>query len=59
MRYIRFKELRLRIPLARTTIWRMMRDGSFPRSRRIGKSAMAWLESEVDEWMTKRAVARD
>jgi prophage regulatory protein len=57
MRYIRFKELRQRVPLGRTTIWRMMRDGQFPRSRRIGKAAMAWLEDEVEGWIRRRAAA--
>lgn len=55
MRYIRFKELRQRVPLGRTTIWRMMREGRFPQSRRIGKVAMAWLDHEVDEWIGKPA----
>ena len=55
MRYIRFKELRKLIPLGRTTIWRMMREGRFPQSRRIGKMATAWLESEVDEWIRQRS----
>jgi prophage regulatory protein len=55
MRFIRFKELRQRIPLGRTTIWKMMRGGRFPQSRRIGKMAAAWLESEVEDWMKKNA----
>jgi len=55
MRYIRFKELRKLIPLGRTTIWRMMREGRFPQSRRIGKMATAWLESEVEDWIKERA----
>jgi len=55
MKYIRFKELRQRVPLGRTTIWNMMREGRFPRSRRIGKAAMAWLDTEVDEWIRKQA----
>src|SRR5436309_11368054 len=56
MRYIRFKELKTLVPLGRTTIWRMEREGRFPRSRRIGKSAKAWLETEVLSWMQERAV---
>ena len=55
MRYIRFKELRKLIPLGRTTIWRMMREGRFPQSRRIGRMATAWLESEVEDWIRERA----
>ena len=55
MRYIRFKELKTLVPLGRTTIWRMERDGQFPQSRRIGKNAKAWLEAEVLSWMQERA----
>jgi len=59
MRYIRFKELRKLIPLGRTTIWRMMREGHFPQSRRIGKTAMAWIENEIEVWMKERARVRE
>lgn len=59
MRYLRFKELRQRVPLGRTTIWRMMREGRFPKSKRIGKAATAWLEHEIDEWIKKRAGAEE
>jgi len=55
MRYIRFKELRQRVPLGRTTIWKMMREGQFPQSRRIGKMATAWLENEVEDWIKEHA----
>lgn len=55
MRYIRFKELRQRVPLGRTTIWKMMREGRFPQSRRIGKMATAWLENEVEDWIKEHA----
>src|SRR5216117_420152 len=55
MRYIRFKELKTLVPLGRTTIWRMEREGRFPRSRRIGKCAKARLEAEVIMWMQERA----
>lgn len=55
MRFLRFREVRLMVGLSRSTIWRLQRAGMFPRSRRIGKSATAWLESEVLEWMKERA----
>jgi predicted DNA-binding transcriptional regulator AlpA len=37
----------------------MMQEGRFPQSRRIGKAATAWLESEVEEWIQKRACAQE
>ncbi len=55
MKYIRFKELKNLVPLCRTTIWRMEREGRFPKRRRIGKYATAWVEDEVLAWMQERA----
>jgi len=31
-------------------VWKLMRDGKFPRSVRLGSRA-AWWESEVDAWL--------
>ncbi|MBN1567413.1 MAG: AlpA family phage regulatory protein [Acidobacteria bacterium] len=59
MRYIRFRDLRQRVPLSRSTIWRMMRENRFPQSKRIGKVAMAWLEDEIEDWIKKRAAGKE
>ena len=59
MRYIRFRDLRQRVPLSRTTIWRMMREDRFPQSRRIGKVAKAWLENEIEDWIKNRAAGQE
>jgi len=40
--------------LFRTTLWRMEREGRFPRCRKIGKHTVAWRESEVQAWLAKR-----
>jgi predicted DNA-binding transcriptional regulator AlpA len=32
------------------TIWKMMRDGRFPRSRIFGGRSM-WLSNEIDAWL--------
>jgi prophage regulatory protein len=58
MRYLRFKELRERVPLGRTTMWRMMREGRFPKEQEDRKVATAWLEEEIDEWIKKCAALR-
>jgi prophage regulatory protein len=42
-----------RVPLSYATIWKMMRDGKFPRSRDIGGKC-AWLEHEIDKWIADR-----
>ena len=54
MRLIRSPELVKKVGLSRVTIWRMERNGQFPRRRRIGPGSVGWLEREVDEWIDSR-----
>ncbi len=43
-------DLLRRIGLSYPTVWRMMREGKFPRGRVVGGKT-AWLESEIDHWI--------
>ena len=40
--------------LSRPTIYRQMAEGLFPRPRRIGRRAVAWLASDVEAWAASR-----
>jgi prophage regulatory protein len=39
---------------SRATLWRMEREGRFPRRQKIGARAVAWHESQVRAWIAKR-----
>jgi prophage regulatory protein len=54
MRFMRFKELRQRVGLSRTSIWRLERKGQFPPRRHLSENAVAWVEDEVDQWVRAR-----
>ena len=56
-RLIRRKELEDRIGLARSTIYRMMNKGEFPKPVKIGRRAVAWPESEIERWIAERPAA--
>ena len=43
-------ELTKRVGLSYPTIWKQMRNGTFPRGRAVGGKT-AWLESEIDNWI--------
>lgn len=43
--------------LSRTTRWRMERRGEFPKRRQISPNRIAWLHSEVMEWVRNRHMA--
>jgi prophage regulatory protein len=55
-RILRTRDVIERTKRGRTSIWRMERDGEFPRRRQIGGGIVGWIESEVDEWIRTRPV---
>ena len=68
-RFIRLPEVLTRTGYGRTTIYRKMEDGSFPRSVKLGgppidpnvfdSRAIAWIEDEVEQWIDSRIEERD
>ena len=44
--------------LGRTTLWRLERDGKFPRRRRIVGHRVGYLASDVEEWVRERPVVQ-
>lgn len=56
-RLLRRKEVEHETGLSRTTIYRLMDEGTFPRPRRIGARAVAWPSSEIARWKAMRPEA--
>lgn len=50
-RFMREAEVALLTGLSRSTRWRLERTGKFPQRRRISTNAVAWRESEIQNWM--------
>ena len=53
-RIIRFHQVQARIGLSRSTIYRRLAGGSFPKPLSLGARAVGWIEEEVDEWIRKQ-----
>jgi len=56
---LRKQEVLRRIGVSASTLWRMVRDGWFPRPVRISANRVGWLEAEIDEWICLRLEKRD
>ena len=56
-RILRFHQVQARTGLSRSTIYRRLAGGSFPKPLSLGARAVGWIESEVDEWIRQRIVA--
>ena len=53
-RVIRLKEVIHRTGLGRSTIYRWMGEGKFPKSIKLGGHSVAWIEQDIDRWLTER-----
>jgi prophage regulatory protein len=54
VRFIRSREVVAMLGVSRTTLWRMVREGSFPRPVRISKGNAGYLLETVEAWMRAR-----
>jgi prophage regulatory protein len=46
------------IPISGATLARRVAAGAFPRPLRIGKRRVAWVQSEVSDWLAERMEER-
>jgi len=53
-RLIRLPEVKHRVGLGRSTIYRWMAEGRFPRPVRLGGYIVAWAEDDVETWIANR-----
>lgn len=53
-RVLRIDEVSQSIGLSRTTIYRLMLMGEFPKNFKLGERSSGWLKSEVDLWLQER-----
>ena len=68
-RFIRLPEVLSRTGYGRTSIYRKIEDGDFPKSVKLGgppidprvfdSRAVAWIEDEVEQWIESRIEERD
>lgn len=58
-RIIREKTVRDRTGLSRSTIYRKMKDGTFPAKVEISTNGVGWHESDIDLWVADPAGWRE
>lgn len=57
-RLLSFDELKSKVALSRSSIWRLERQGKFPERRKISTNRVGWIEQEVDQWIEARTHVR-
>jgi prophage regulatory protein len=57
-RILRDAEVGDRTGLSRTTRWRLIREGKFPRPLKLTEhGAIGWRQSSIDAWVASREAA--
>lgn len=52
--FIRLSEVQRRTGYSKAWLYRLMSQSKFPSSVKIGSRAIAFVESEVDDWINQR-----
>lgn len=45
--------------ISRSSIYKGMKDGTFPKSGRLGTRMVGWNETQINEWIEDRFRERD
>lgn len=53
-RLIRRKEVQAKTGLGASSIYAMMKQGKFPKAITLSERRVAWIESDVDQWISER-----
>ena len=59
MRLMRLKEVIRNTGLGRSTVYKYISEGRFPKPVSLGDRAVGWVDGEVDDWIMARIELRD
>lgn len=57
-KYLRMPDLTRKLGLARSTVYKIIKEEGFPPPIKLSRRAVAWDEQEVDAYLTQRKEAR-
>ena len=53
-RFIRMPDLRQKVGLSKSQIYKLIQQGEFPEPVKLGRKVSVWTDSDVEEWMSKQ-----
>ncbi|ENX58156.1 MULTISPECIES: helix-turn-helix transcriptional regulator [Acinetobacter] len=53
-RLIRRKEVQTKTGLGASSIYAMMKSGEFPQCLNLSERRVAWIESDINQWIANR-----
>jgi prophage regulatory protein len=59
MKIMRLKDVMACTGLGRSSIYKFIAAGTFPKPIALGDRAVGWLETEIKDWIASKIAARD
>ena len=59
MRIFRLQDVIIATGLSRSTLYKYISEGTFPKPVSLGDRCVGWVDSEVDDWILARIEERD
>lgn len=56
---MRREEVERKTGFKRAHIYNLMKEGKFPRAKRIGMRAVGWDSLEIEQWIAERLAQQD
>ncbi len=56
--FIRLRELVKRVPVAKSTVWKWVGDGTFPRPVKLSERVTAWPVAAIEQWEAERQASK-
>lgn len=58
MKLLKLKDVIAMTSLSKASIYRQLKEGTFPAPVRLGPRAVSWILSEIEEWIESKKSLR-
>ncbi len=59
LKLIKLDEVMALTSLGRSTVYKFIAEGKFPKQVSLGSNCVAWVEDEVKDWISSKIELRD
>lgn len=59
IKLIRIQEVMDKVGITRSTVWYMVKKGTFPKPRKLSPRVTVWVDAEIDEYIANIVNTRE
>lgn len=59
MKILRLRRVLEKTGMGRSSVWRMVKEGTFPAPIKLSPRMVGWVEEEVNDWLVEKTRIRE